>query len=157
MEIRMAAGCEGRAHPLEVEEQKTCWSWLASVVVGNRSLQEYSYHVPNGTQLGGARVRRAQYMASLKSQGLKPGVSDLVIAYPVGQYHGAYIELKRLRESYKGPAALAASVSKEQQAWLLLMASVGYWASVAYGASEFKEQVRAYLQKKKAIPLAFSL
>jgi hypothetical protein len=109
--------------------------------------------VPNGTQLAGSRVHRAQYMASLKSQGFRPGVSDIVIAYPIwGQiagrciWPGAYIEMKRVREAYKGPAALKAAIRREQVEWLELMESVGYWTAVSYGAEDFKTLVSSYLK-----------
>jgi hypothetical protein len=120
--------------------------------------------VPNGTQLAGSGKRRAIYMANLKAQGLKPGVSDIVIAYPVdtigrlptggGEFwHGAYIELKRVREAYKGPAGVRRAVRPEQLEWLQLMDSVGYWADVAYGREEFKAKVLSYLRGESPTPL----
>ena len=149
-----------KKHPLEVEIQKACWAWLGSVVVpkipdGDSSdcIQDFSFMVPNGTQLGGGRTRRAQYMASLKAQGLKPGVSDLVIAYPIwGKtaghciYPGAYIEVKRDVGAYKGPAALKSAVRPDQVTWAKLMKSVGYWVAIAYGTEHFKELVNSYLR-----------
>ncbi len=164
-------------HPLEVEEQKACWAWLTTIFISHKgivtgtadsdinvlalkTLQDFSYMVPNGTQLGGGRTRRAQYMASLKAQGLKPGVSDIVIAYPVElndrQYigsHGAYIELKRVVEAYPGPAALKSAVRPEQLEWLELMESVGYWVAIAYGREDFKELVNSYLRSETHRPL----
>lgn len=155
-----------KKHPLEVEEQKACWAWLATVGLlperdaDTHTLQDYSYMVPNGTQLGGGRTRRAMYMASLKAQGLKPGVSDIVIAYPIwlptgGQclYPGAYIELKRDVAAYKGPAALKAAVRPEQATWARLMFSVGYFVAVAYGVDHFKELVNSYLAHESPPPL----
>ena len=157
----------------ESEVQKDCWAWLSTIfprITGTASsdvnvlreprLQDYSYMVPNGTQLAGARNRRAQYMASLKAQGFKPGVSDIVIAYPTYRpgYHGqgggadefghfgAYIELKRHVSAYRGPAAIKNAIRKEQRDWLELMSSVGYWAAVAYGFEDFKELVGLYLK-----------
>lgn len=154
-------------HPLEVEEQKACYAWLGMVpIIGGdgernqRWLQDYSFMVPNGTQLGGGRTRRAQYMASLKAQGLKPGVSDIVIAYPMwgevqGQcmYPGAYIELKREVGAYGGPAALKSAVRKEQREWAELMQSVGYWVAIAYGREDFKELANSYLRSETPRPL----
>ena len=117
------------------------------------TLQDYSYMVPNGTQLAGTGQRRAIQMANLKVQGLRPGVSDMVIAYPIwdsiaGQcrYPGAYIEMKRVREAYAGPAAVRACVRKEQVDWLMLMCSVGYWVAIAYGAEEFKTLIGMYMR-----------
>ncbi len=116
--------------------------------------------VPNGTQLGGGRTRRAQYMASLKAQGLKPGVSDIVIAYPIwGEeqghclYPGAYIELKRVVEAYPGPAALKSALRPEQLEWLELMQSVGYWVAIAYGREDFYSRVNSYLRSETPRPL----
>jgi len=116
--------------------------------------------VPNGTQLGGGRTRRAQYMASLKAQGLKPGVSDIVIAFPIwgevhGQcfYPGAYIELKRDVGAYNGPAALRKAVRPEQRAWAELMKSVGYWVAIAYGREDFQSLVNSYLRHESPRPL----
>ena len=165
--------------PLEVAIQKDCWSWLSTILLDSRgaiiagtadsdinvlklqSLQTYSYMVPNGLQLGGGRQRRGQYMASLKAQGFKPGVSDMVIAYPKAtgmlgpDYNGAYIELKRDVEAYKGPAARRAALRPEQRDWLELMLRVGYWGAVAYGLDDFKQLVRNYLAGESPRPLDF--
>jgi len=111
--------------------------------------------VPNGTELAGSMAGRARYMASLKSQGFRTGVSDLVIAYPMHGYHGAYIELKRDRKAYGGPAAIASAIRNEQKTWLLLMREVNYWTAIAYGLDEFQESVRSYLANKTQPPLPF--
>lgn len=149
-----STGSGKKSHPKEADVQKLCWDWLAYQKVGSRSLQDYCYMVPNGTQLGGSRKRRGQYMASLKAQGFRPGVSDIVIAYPtmdvdmggdISGHHGAYIELKRDRESYGGPAAVASAVRKEQLEWLRLMYTAGYFVYVAYGFDDFKRGVEIYL------------
>lgn len=164
-------------YPLEVDEQKACWAWLDtlhgpdySVFRGTANsdinplvtLQRYCYMVPNGTQLAGARTRRAMYMASLKAQGFKPGVSDIVIAYPIwletaGQclYAGAYIELKRDPRAYKGPAARKSALKPEQRDWLRLMRFAGYWSAVAYGFEDFKQLVNSYLKGESPRPLDF--
>lgn len=157
-------------HPLEVEVQKECWAWLQSIRLTKTklaTLQDYSYMVPNGTQLAGSRNRRAAYMASLKAQGFRPGVSDIVIAYPTFQegYHGmgggadstghfgAYIELKRDPGAYKGPKALRTALRPEQREWLDLMNMAGYYAVVAYGVDDFKRLVNSYLKGKSPRPL----
>jgi len=160
-------------YPLESEEQKAAWKWLASVQVGPTdlgdvvyrypSLQRFSYMVPNGTQLAGSGQRRAIYMSNLKAQGLRPGVSDIVIAYPIWTpkvgyclFPGAFIEMKRIREAYPGPAALKLAVREEQKEFLTLMKSVGYWTAIAYGAEEFKVLVRSYLNHESPPVLDFA-
>ena len=146
-------------YPLESQEQRTAWSWLSGVAIQldhgkvwtGEVLQDYSYMVPNGTQLAGTGKRRAIQMTNLKAQGLRPGVSDIVIAYPVGEYHGAYIEMKRVRASYGGPAAIKSAVRPEQVEWLIRMRGVGYWCAISYGAEDFRELVTLYL-RGKAVP-----
>lgn len=144
-------------YPLESAEQRAAWDWLSTqrpwadgVACGDinllRTLQDYCYMVPNGTHLSGTGKRRAIQMANLKSQGLRTGISDLVIAYPVGGYHGAYIEMKRVRKAYAGPAAIRAAIRPEQISWLNRMSIVGYWTAVAYGAGEFIELMGMYLR-----------
>ena len=61
-------------YPLESEEQKAAWKWMVTHPVGDHemrdgtvvipTLSDYSYMVPNGTQLAGGGQRRAIYMAS---------------------------------------------------------------------------------------------
>ena len=151
---KISSSCTKRKdkHLLESAEQRIAWKWLAGVAVHGRSrvdsmvLQDYAYMVPNGTNLAGTGKRRGIQMANLKAQGLRTGVSDLVIAYPAHGYHGAYIEMKRVREAYNGPAAIKSAVRPEQVKWLMRMASVGYWVAVAYGAEEFKDYVGMYLR-----------
>ena len=91
-------------------------------------------------------VRYPKEAANLKAQGLKPGVSDIVIAYPAGGYHGLYIEMKRVREAYAGPAAIKSAIRPTQIEWLRLMEEQGYWVAVAYGAKEFSGLVNDYMK-----------
>ncbi len=168
---KISSSCTKRKdkHPLEAAEQRIAWAWLGTVPVKSDhplawgTLQDFAYMVPNGTNLAGTGKRRAIQMANLKSQGLRTGVSDLVIAYPTYQegyhgmgggadatgYFGAYIEMKRVREAYNGPAAIKSAVRPEQVKWLMRMASVGYWVGLAYGAEEFKTLIGMYLRGEK--------
>ncbi len=122
-------------------------------IIPMMNLQDFSYMVPNGTQLAGSRNRRAAYMASLKAQGFKVGVSDLYISYPAKGYHGAYIELKRDPGAYTGPKALRTALRPEQRQWLELMGGVGYWTGVAYGFEDFQRHVKNYLAGISPRPL----
>lgn len=110
--------------PLEKEVQIRLFQYMATLRVGNGALADYAYAVPNGTMLAGSAKQRAQYMQSLKNQGLRPGVSDICIALPIGKYHGAYIETKRSTKEHP---------SVDQAAWLLRMDSAGYFTGVAGG------------------------
>ena len=151
------------ANRTEADVQKECWTHLSTVQIRCfedltpiRTLQEFSYMVPNGTQLAGGRTRRAQYMASLKAQGFRPGVSDLVVALPMNGYSGAYIELKKEPESYGGPKAIKSrrtAIRPEQRDWLELMFNHGYWASIAWGTEDFKRLVGLFLAGESPPPL----
>jgi hypothetical protein len=104
-------------------------------LANGRSLHEYAYAVPNGSMLAGTPAQRARYMAALQKQGLKPGVSDIVIALPLGTYHGAYIELKRDKNS---------KTTQAQKDWRALMHDVGYFSRIAVGQDAAFAAVQEY-------------
>jgi hypothetical protein len=116
------------------------------------------YHVPNGESRG-EKVRRVdrrtgeEYWfspvgAKLKRMGVKEGVSDLALDWPMprdpgdpgpdgsGWYHGAKIELKRVGgEKPTGP----------QADYLREMEARGYFVAVCYGAEEVWRALQDYL------------
>lgn len=125
--------------PSEDKIQQALWKWLAYVKVGKGSAQDHAYMVPNGTYLGGGSPKaRARYMAKLKSMGFKVGVSDIVLAYPVAPYAGAYIELKK-------DAGQGWGLSQDQVDWLQSRWAVGYWVTVSRGLEQSCEDVQRYL------------
>ena len=87
------------------------------------------YHVPNE----GKRSRAAG--AQLRAAGLKPGVPDLVLACPAGQYHGAYIEMKYGQNKE----------TQDQHNWLLRLQSAGYYTAVCYTAAAAIQQLESYI------------
>ena len=89
-------------------EQKALIRWLyGEKMRGGTTADAYdhTYHVPNGGQRSKATA------AALKGQGVKAGVSDLVVALARGGYHGLYLEFKATPPDH---AALADS----QREWL---------------------------------------
>jgi len=62
----------------------------------------------------------------LKRQGVRPGVFDLFLAYPCGQLHGLWIELK-------APKPYDARITPEQQDWFNKMKRMKYDATFSYG------------------------
>jgi len=110
--------------------------WAKGRAVGNRVLAEFMFAVPNGLQLSGSSRNRARYMNALKKRGLKPGVSDLVVPYPVAPYHGMFLELKL---NSKSP------ISDEQHAWHRLMGEVGYYSAIALGYDDAIREIESYL------------
>ncbi|MDI5886077.1 VRR-NUC domain-containing protein [Cobetia amphilecti] len=94
-------------------------------------LEDVTYHVPNGGQ------RNKKTAADLKAQGVRAGVSDLVIASARGGWHGLYLEFKATPPH---DAALAGS----QREWLARMEERGYLAVLAKGVEEAKAVLIAY-------------
>ena len=85
--------------PLETEEQKTLVHYL-------KIKKLFYFAVPNGSVLKGNKLQRAMQMAKLKSEGLVPGVSDIVVLMPTVI---VFIEMKRTKGS---------AISKDQVEFL---------------------------------------
>lgn len=116
-------------------EQKALIIWLyGEKMRGGATADAYDhiYHVPNGGQ------RSKSTAASLKGQGVKAGVSDLVLAIARGGYHGLYLEFKATPPDH---AALADS----QREWLGKVEQQGYCAVLARGLDEAKAVIREYM------------
>jgi hypothetical protein len=137
------------AVPKEAKQQETLFEWMALIRVPVEGptpagewlpLSEIAYAVPNGLSIAGTAQQRAKYMAALKRQGFRPGVSDIVIPYPVGGQHGLYLELKRDKTS---------PVRDDQLAWRDLMRRLGYRAEIAVGFDAAKGIIEDYLGGKQ--------
>jgi len=88
---------------LEDTEAEALWQWAQTQPIP----RDYLLHIPNG---GKRNVREA---ARLKKQGVRAGVSDYLLAYPCGGYHGLWIELKAGRgKPTKPQKPTAKSISK---------------------------------------------
>ncbi len=137
------------AVPLEKDQQAALFEWMEYVRVpvsrggykGSLTqewlpLTDVAFAVPNGTSIAGTPKQRAMYMASLKKQGFKPGVSDIVVPYPTVAYHGLFIELKREKSS---------PVSDAQVEWRDLMRRLDYRAEIAVGFDTAKAIIEEYL------------
>lgn len=90
-------------------------------------------HIPNG----GSR-KNAFEGWRLKNQGVRAGVSDLLLPVARDGYHGLWIE-------FKAGAPHNAPVSAAQQEWLRLMREQGYAAEVCLGVTQAMRVLRTYL------------
>ncbi len=109
----------------------------------NPILKRFLFKVGNGGRrslIAGARAKR---------EGELPGVSDLFLAYPVGHYHGCWLELKSPEKWAK--------LSTFQREWLLNQYQLGYCAGVCYGADEAMKYLSAYLNYDTIILESFHL
>lgn len=98
------------------------------------TLGDYAFSVPNGVFIPGDPKRSAIIMAALKKTGLKNGVSDVMIAWPVYPFHGMFIELKRGNEK----------PTDEQQTWLDRMNDCGYYAVCGQGIDDAMAKTEVY-------------
>ncbi|NIC05244.1 VRR-NUC domain-containing protein [Halomonas sp. DX6] len=118
----------------EGNEQAVVIRWLLGEKMRGTKvgeLYDVIYHVPNGG------ARHGKTGADLKKQGVKPGVSDLVVMDARGGWHGLYLEFKATPPKH---AALATS----QRDWLALAESRGYCALLARGYEEAKAVLSWY-------------
>ena len=111
-------------------EQVAIFEW-AKLNMEKYPQLENLFAIPNG----GQREHRTGTM--LKREGVRSGVPDLLLAYPCGNYHGLFIELKR-RDGGK--------VSPTQTEWISRLNQAGYLAMVAYGAKEAVKVILYYLE-----------
>lgn len=88
------------------------------------------FHIPNGG------TRDAVEGKHLKQQGVKPGVPDLFLAAPSGQYHGLFIEMK----TDTGRA------SEVQKYWIEQLNAAGYFAEVCHGWESAVRVLEWYLE-----------
>lgn len=113
----------------ESTEQEAIIRWC------NNHLQQFPelkliFHVPNGGSRNKAEAAR------LKAQGVKSGVSDLVLPVPRGIYHGLFIELK-----YGDGRP-----TKSQKDFIEAVTKQGYLAMCIWGAEAAVNLLTEYLQ-----------
>ncbi len=115
----------------EHDEQKNVINWWRKAH-GTYQLPELAlFSVPNGSFLGSSYFSAAK----LKSEGLRRGALDLILAKPNRKYHGLFIEMK----------AGDNKTSDDQDAFIAYLTSAGYKASVHWGADSAIEEIKSYL------------
>lgn len=113
----------------ESEEQIAVMTW-AKYMERKYPALKLLHHIPNG---GSRNVAEA---VNLKKMGVKPGVPDLCLPVPSGEYHALYIEMK----AEKG------RVSALQTEWIADLQKYGNRAVVCYGAKEAIDEIERYLK-----------
>ncbi|MDQ2077439.1 VRR-NUC domain-containing protein [Marinimicrobium sp. ABcell2] len=94
---------------------------------------ELLIHIPNG----GSR-KNAFEGWRLKRQGVRSGVSDLLLPVARGGYFGLWIE-------YKAQPPFNAAVTDSQKQWVALMQAQGYRASVQMGIEAAVDELKRYM------------
>jgi len=127
----------------EHQHQKAVIQW-ARIMEHRYTPLKWMYAIPNG---GARHIVAAR---KLKAEGVKAGVPDLCLPYPivynggkkplmcgeVTQWHGLYIEMKT-----KGGA-----VNPDQKEWIKYLLSVGYMVAVCWTAEEAIQELTNYLE-----------
>ena len=71
--------------PLERQIQAALIQWAQHHPI----VRDFMFSIPN-------EGKRSRWLGhAMRASGLKAGCSDLMLAYPKGQYHGLFLELKR--------------------------------------------------------------
>lgn len=116
----------------EGAHQETIMQWCA--LQKNRYPElDLLYHVPNG-----GRRDKATAMA-MKRQGVKAGVSDLVLPVARKNYHGLYLELK----------APGGCLEQSQKDFLQKVEQQGYLGIVCVGWTAAVDALKEYLDGKE--------
>ncbi|SFJ12634.1 VRR-NUC domain-containing protein [Pseudomonas argentinensis] len=118
-------------------EQAALFRWLQ---VRHPVAAGLAYHVPNG----GHRVKAVA--AKLKVQGVKAGVSDIVLPMARGGFFGLYIE-------FKAAAPHSAALSETQRAFLHDVQQQGYKGVVCRGMDEAMKVIEAYLASAPTVAM----
>jgi len=126
---------------LEDMEQMAVMQWarVQRIPGTTHKVADFLIAIPNEGQ------RSPRTGQKFKKLGLKPGVSDLFLAYPVTTMHGCWIEMKKCRKDYRCKSEAENAATEHQKDWLLLMGQQGYFQRLAYGADEAIDAIKTYL------------
>ena len=125
--------------PTEHQEQAAVVSYLQAAYP-----DALFWSVPNGAHLSGNIGHRSASMNILKSAGLLPGVSDLIIFEPRGGYSCMFLEMKRTSGS---------KVHENQEWFLVEVEKRGAFGVVAFGAEDAIFYIDRYLGGKITIDI----
>ena len=119
----------------EDAEQRALVQWADHVLMPGAiggTLAQYLFAIPNGGARGKIEAAR---MIGL---GVRAGVADLFLSFPVGMAHGLYIEMK-------APKPYRSRVTDKQADFLNRMEAVGYRCFICYGWDEARHAIEEYL------------
>lgn len=109
---------------------------------------EWLHAIPNGGSRGDDAKSRKIRGAQLKAEGVRQGVADVFLPWPVGPWHGLYIEMKKpsVKPKRKGSKG---GMSDEQIKFSEYAKKVGYGFVTCYSWEEAKEVLRNYIEWKE--------
>lgn len=124
------------ANGSEHSNQVALFQWSA-LETKNYPQLKWLYAVPNGFFASSGQKGK------MKAEGLRDGVPDIMLPYPMygKSYAGLYIEMKR--EIYR--KRKDGGLSEDQIKWLAYLNEVGYKAVICYGWEEARDTILEYL------------
>jgi len=134
----------------ESDIQAQFFRWLDTVMapgVPGCKLGHFCFAVPNGIWIPGDIQTRIRVIMSMRRQGMKKGIPDIIIALPLHGRPGACIELKR-DKSQTAPG----KIHDEQKGWLTRLRNVGYFVEMTVGFGETVAAVGRYLRGEAELP-----
>lgn len=114
---------------LEHKEQCALIQWADYQRFNGEPIGNYLAAIPN------ANKRHPAVGAKMKAEGLRAGFPDLILAIPVAQFHGLFIELK----------AVGGTLRPNQREWLERLQGMGYRAVCCVGFDAAKAEIERYL------------
>lgn len=123
--------------PYETDEQVRVVDWVDLTLPLLPALEMF-FAVPNGG------VRPTKTAGRLRAEGVKAGVPDMYLDFPVAPFHGLRIELKR---------RIGGRLSADQAAWGERYVRHNYAWHVCRGADEAVAAICNYLGVRNPIPL----
>ena len=130
----------------EHDEQVAIFEW-AKMMEGRWPELALLHAIPNGAKTPYKKIRSRrsgkaiQYSPErlrLMKEGLKPGVPDICLPSPRGNYHGLYIELKHGKNKH----------TDEQKWWLEMLSKQGYRAIACWEAEGAIKAITGYLNEE---------
>jgi hypothetical protein len=116
-------------YPTESQEQIALFRYAA--IRGKQDERwNLMFHIGNERKCSWITGKR------LKAEGVRPGIPDIFLPVPNGDFHGMFIEMK----SIKG------SLSIIQGIWMDALVKQGYWVVVCHGAERAIQEIEDYLK-----------
>lgn len=116
-------------YPSEFQVQKAYMEWLKYF---SKEVFDCAIHVANERKTSLLRGK------NLKDLGVKPGFPDVFIFYPSGHYYGLAIEIKANKRNL---------LSTNQQNWLNLLNTRGYFSKCCVGLDDCITTTEKYFQR----------
>ena len=120
-----------KMNQLEHTEQVNLMKWWALACRTYQLDERMLFAIPNGGQ------RNIIVAAKMKQEGIRSGIPDLFLAVPKKDYHGLFIEMKKVK---------GGRVSENQKEMINVFNNFHYLAIVCNGWIEAKKAIEEYLK-----------